>query len=295
MNQRIFSVKCILIFWGVFFPLIFIQADLKNSGLFQDGDYIKYDIHWSFLKIGTAELRFTEARLDNAKDKELNICFTVETNKIVDSIYPVENKVKSTLSFPELNPIKYRKQLNERHDKNDILITFDWDKRILQKTKDGQAEKPFKLLENTLDPLSLILSLCQNNFSSKRTLKQKVTDGGPIVEIEATYQSDLQLKTPRGYFDTRKISVSTKKLKGIFKKSPKAEVLLYLTKETPSIPIKLRSKVVVGHFDATLSEGLYQGKPIKGTWAETHPTKNLVDPRYDRLRLSPKYRGFKKR
>jgi|GEM_PF-740512 len=295
MNQRIFNRKWILFLWGIVIPLSFAQANLQYSALFKDGDYIKYDIYWSFLKVGSAEIKFTEPKT-NEHDKGLyKIEFTVQTNPIVSSIYPVENKIQSTLSVPELNPIEYNKSLNEQDEKSNTTLTFDWDKKLLQKTKNKTADSPIKLEAHTLDPLSLILSMCQYDFSKNTTLKQKVTDGGPIIEIEASHVSELQIKTPSGTFDTRKIEVSTEEIKGIFKKSPDARVALFLSKDVPAIPVKLKSEVIVGHFYANLTEGLYQGKPIKGTWTQPHSNKNFEDPQYSRPRLSPKFKGFKKR
>lgn len=295
MNQCIFNIKWILILGALILPLSIAQANLQYSALFKDGDYIKYDLYWSFLKVGTAEIKFTEPQKNELNKELYKIEFTVQTNPIFRSIYPVTNKIQSILSVPDLNPIGYNKSLDEQGEKSNTTLTFDWDKKLLQKTKNDIPASPLKLEAHTLDPLSLILAMCQHDFSKNTTLKQKVTDGGPIVKIEATHVSDLQIKTPSGTFDTRKIEVSTKEIKGIFKKSPNAKVALYLSKDLPAIPVKLKSEVIVGHFHANLTEGLYQGKPLKGTWTQTHPIKNLGNPRYVRPRLSPKYRGFKKR
>ena len=93
---------------------------------------------------------------------------------------------------------------------------------------------------------------------------QNVSDGGQIIHIKSTYLESKTIHTDIGNFQTKVIDIDTKGLRGVFKKSPNANVLIYLTDQIPAIPVKFQSKVRVGEFYAILSGGMYEGIIIKG-------------------------------
>ena len=62
------------------------------------------------------------------------------------------------------------------------------------------------------------------------------------------------VKTPAGTFNTVRIEPKIEGVGGVFKKSPGARVLIWLTDDRWRRPVKLQSKVVVGHFTAELVE-----------------------------------------
>ena len=77
------------------------------------------------------------------------------------------------------------------------------------------------------------------------------------------------ITTEIGEFQSQVIDIDPQGLRGVFKKSPDANVILYLNDQSPAIPLKLKSKVRFGSFHAILSGGMYQGKPIQGQEIET--------------------------
>ena len=254
----------LLIFLSLTLSLAEVKINYANA--FQNKDYFEYDLYWSFLKVGSARLEFEESYNKKLDEDVYKIIFSVKTGSVIEKIYPVNNKIISTLKIPGLLPLSYSKIINEGGKKENILVDFLWKDALFVKSKNGVESAPMRLLENTLDSLSLILSISQNRFSLYDSFTQDITDGGNITKIKSTLKKNLEISTSLGYFDTNEIAISTSELSGVFEKSPNAKLFLYLTEDNPSIPIKLKVNVMVGDFSAILKEGSYKGKPVVGVF-----------------------------
>ena len=273
MNQRKIK-QCLMLVSLVLAGLVPFQtslADTKHTSLFLDETYFDYDIHWSFLKIGSAQLSFHQLDPKNTFEEAYEIRFSVKSNELISAIYPVKTHIVSTLIKidDEIKPSSYKKNSNEGGKQRDSLVRFDYQLNQIIEEKNQVQLSPIDIEPNLQDPLSLILAICQNDFQSNPTFLQNVTDGGQIVPIESSYVEMQAVNTEIGEFQSQVIDIDPKGLRGVFKKSPDANVILYLNDQSPAIPVKLKSKVRVGSFYAILSGGMYQGKPIQGQEIET--------------------------
>ncbi len=275
MNQCIFTR--FLFYLPIFCGSLFIQTteSLCAHENFKSGDYFNYDIYWSFLKVGQARLEFSKPKDQDAQSDTLTITFTVHSNSLIEKIYPVKSEIQSTLLIDEMKPLYYRKNQQEGDKHRTMEIQFDWLKQESITKEQDNPRNSLPLEPNTLDPLSLLLSISNHNFKeAPSAFTQKVTDGGSIVSIDANYLKEQELQTKVGTFESNKITVATKELRGVFNKSPNSELYLYMSKDTPAILIKLQSKVRVGSFNAILTDGIYKGttisKPIKRPTQKKH-------------------------
>lgn len=230
---------------------------------FKSGDYFNYDIYWSFLKVGNAQLAFEQISSDDAPKTIFEISFSVESNALIQTIYPVQSTVKSRVCIEEMKPLLYTKNQHEGEETRALQIQFNWDNNESITTKNNTETNTLSLEPNTLDPLSLILAISNHDFiNNDSQFIQKVSDGGSIVSIEANYKNQKVLHTKSGSFESNKIEVATKELKGVFNKSPDSELFLFMSQDNPAVLLKLQSKVVVGSFIALFSDGVYQGVPL---------------------------------
>lgn len=278
MNQRKIK-QCMILVSLLIAGLVPFQtssADTKHTSLLLDNNYFNYDIYWSFLKIGSAQLSLNKLESKNTFEERYEIRFKVKSNELISAIYPVETDIVSILVKTEdqIRPSVYRKNSNEGGRKTDSIVRFDYELNQIIEEKNQIQLPPIDIEPNLQDPLSLILAICQNDFQSNTTFVQNVTDGGQIVPIESAYVEMQAINTEIGKFQSQVIDIDPQGLRGVFKKSPDANVVLYLTNQSPVIPVKLKSKVRVGNFYAILSGGVYHGKPILGKEIET--PKNTI-------------------
>ena len=273
MNQRKIK-QCLMLVSLVLAGLVPFQtslADTKHTSLFLDKTYFDYDIYWSFLKIGSAQLSFHQLDPKNTFEEAYEIRFSVKSNELISAIYPIEAHIVSTLLKTEglIKPSIYKKNSNEGEKRRNSLVRFDYQLNQIIEEKNQVQLTPIDIETNLQDPLSFILALCLNDFQSNPIFLQNVTDGGQIIPIESSYVDIQAINTGIGEFQSQVIDIDPQGLRGVFKKSPDANVILYLNGQSPAIPVKLESKVRVGSFYAILSGGMYKGKQIQGKKIET--------------------------
>jgi hypothetical protein len=61
-----------------------------------------------------------------------------------------------------------------------------------------------------------------------------------------------KVRMASGTYDTYLIEPSLKHLEGVFEKSSKAKIQLWVTTDERRIPVKLKSKIVIGSFTGEL-------------------------------------------
>lgn len=279
MNQRkikqSFHLICLIL--AGLMPFHVSLAETENVPLFQKNSHFDYDIYWSFLKIGSAQLSFHDIEIPKSIDKKYEVRFSVKSNELVSAIYPIESHIVSSLiiSNDQIKPSIYTKNSNEGGKQSDSIVRFNYQLNQITEEKDETLLQPIEITKDLQDPLSLIVAICQNDFQIDPIFQQDVSDGGQIISIRSSYLQSETIKTQLGEFRTEVIDIDPQGLRGVFKKSPDANVVLYLSEHSPAIPLKLKSKVRVGSFYAILSGGIYQGNPIKGKQIES-PQKPLT-------------------
>lgn len=279
MNQRkikqSFHLICLIL--AGLMPFHVSLAETENVSLFQKNSHFDYDIYWSFLKIGSAQLSFHDIEIPKSTDKKYEVRFSVKSNELVSAIYPIESHIVSSLiiSNDQIKPSIYTRNSNEGGKQSDSIVRFNYQLNQITEEKDETLLQPIEITKDLQDPLSLIVAICQNDFQIDPIFQQDVSDGGQIISIRSSYLQSETIKTQLGEFRTEVINIDPQGLRGVFKKSPDANVVLYLSEHSPAIPLKLKSKVRVGSFYAILSGGIYQGNPIKGKQIES-PQKPLT-------------------
>jgi len=241
--------------------LVCLTQGLAADG-FGAGDSFHYDLHWSMIKVGKAELSFAEEPLEPGGPELLHAVFTVRTHGLADKLFKVRDRIESWIDPETGRPVFYKKKQHEGSTKRNIEIRFDWDALTATYVNDGDVHEPIEITEDTFDPLSLIVFLAQQDFTDKTALSQAVTDGKKLVYIDADVQGRESIKTKAGKFETRLLDVATKELRGVFEKSPDASIEVWLSTDQPAIPLKMKSEVAVGSFHGQLRKASYQGRDV---------------------------------
>ena len=258
---------------------ILIKDTTYYDLIFKNHTNYVYDLYWGFIKVGKAKLEFQEiTNIDKEEESSYyEIRFTVISNSIINTFYPLEIRITSNLNKTDLKPFFYKKSQIQGNDIEQTELLFDWNKMILSGTRNNKKLNEINLTGDCKDPLSMILNLCYHDFQIHEYNKQVVSDGKKILDIQSKLEKIESVNTSFGIFNCHKISIDTKDLRGVFKKSPNAKVFMYLDTKIPSIPIKLSSKVVIGKFHALLSDGNYYGEEIKSDMPLTN--KKIKSPK----------------
>jgi hypothetical protein len=244
-----------------FVLLVMLTASLSNgesplSGSavpFRPGEKLTYDLYWEFIHAGTALLEVTAAE-EYEGVSAFHFVMTVKTNSVIDRIYKVRDYIESFTDRPLSRSLMYRKKQEEGKHRRDITVKFDWEKSQAQYSDFGKGQKPIPIVGGTFDPLSILYAIRLMPLKENTEVETPVSDGKKCVIGKARVLGGQKISVGDRDYQTRILEPDLKDLGGIFRKSKGAQVQIWVTEDERRIPVKVTSKVAVGHFVAELKE-----------------------------------------
>ncbi len=250
-NFLISSLLFLIIFFitGYIFPC---NAKTHATDFpFSPGEKLTFKLNWCFIPAGEAVLEVLP--IENISGiKAYHFVLTVKTNQFFDTIYKIRDRIDSYTDTDMTRSILYKKRQVARKHKRDVVVSFNWDKNEAQYSNFSRKRNPVSLLPGSFDPLSIFYYSRIYDFKEKIILQRPVTDGkkcvlgsGKIIKRET-----IKLKSEK--YDTYLLEPELKDLSGVFRKSKNATIKIWLTADKRKIPVRIKSKVVVGSFVAEL-------------------------------------------
>ncbi len=223
------------------------------------GEKLHYKIYWGFIHAADAGLC-----VQQLNSNKIKLYLWAKTTPVVRWIYPARDIVYSIVEIPGPKPLHYHKDSKEGwYPQKAIDVIFKHNKCFYYKNK--KLKNSLTLRGIIQDPLSAFFVFRCLDFSHS-PVHIMMTDGKHIVNGEIYVLGRQIITTPAGEFRTILIEPKLHGLRGVFRKSPDARILVWLTDDKWHIPVKMRSKVIVGHFSAELTS--YKLPPLEQKYWE---------------------------
>lgn len=227
-------------------PLVFAsEAPTPLASL--AGEVLEFRIRWNFVNAGTASLEV-------ARDEGgLRFRALARALPLVAKLYPVEERVESSVALPVPHVLRYYKKAREGWKRpRESEVVFDPRTGRAKAFKNGVAVREVSVPPGVQDPLSCLYWYRSLGPQQRAPLSFAVSDGGKAAYGTVTVLGRETIETPAGVFRTVLVEPKLEGVGGVFRKSPGARVLLWLTDDPWRCPVKLESKVFVGRFTAEL-------------------------------------------
>lgn len=220
---------------------------------FRPGEKLTFELKWTLVPAGQATLEVKPITPVDGKDA-YHFRMTARTNRFVDAFYKVRDRIDGYTDLAITRSVFYAKRQREGKTKKNVVVRFDWDSQTAEYTEFlKRAQKgPVPLLPGAFDPLSIFYYTRKQSFAVGRELQRPVTDGKKCVLGQAKILRRETITVPAGTFDTFLMVPDLKHVGGVFKKSKNAKIELWVSADERRLPVKLRSKVVVGSFTGEL-------------------------------------------
>jgi hypothetical protein len=236
----------------------------------KDGERLTFDINWSFLHVGQAELLLK----NNQHDYE--IIGRAWTDNTYNSLYTLRDRIhiqgKHFKDQPFLTS-SYRAQLNENDYRADKLVIFDHQEKVSTYTNQHKKSLPTEhdIELYTRDMVSALYAL--------RKMKQKLKVGDaytlPVMHYDRRYTYTLRvlekerIKTLLGEKEVFEIHPTLNRDDGKNKKR-KDKLRLWVTADGKFVPVKIEIKLKIGSFRAML-------RKVQVSESESMAPKNLPE------------------
>jgi hypothetical protein len=224
----------------------FASAAEKNLH-FAPGEKLTFELRWLFITAGEATLEVLPFEtIQNVKS--YHFMLTVKSTPFIDHFYKVRDRIDAYMSADLTRSTLYRKKQHEGKRIRDEVVEFDWQKNKAQYSNFQDKRQPIDILPGSFDPLSAFYYVRLVDLKENTAIERPVTDGKKCVIGQATVIRRESISVTSGTYDTYLIEPDLKHVGGVFEKSKDAKIQIWVTADERRLPVKLKSKVVVGSF-----------------------------------------------
>lgn len=224
---------------------------------FSPGENLKYQLRWENIPAG--EIVFEVKPMKAIRGTEAyHFVMTTKSNGFVDMFYKIRERIDAYAEPHMARSILYKKRQTEGKHKRDVTIDFDWQEQTAHYTNFDSAHPPIDLVPGSLDPLSALYytRLAIHNETSR--MERPVTNGKRNFMGSATVVRREQITLSNGRtYDTYCLAPDMGLFGGVFKKSKSPTLYLWITADDKRIPVRIQTKVKVGHFIGELVSADY--------------------------------------
>jgi hypothetical protein len=246
--------------------LVYSQNDTSNvakefrtiqQNAFAPGEKLVFDVNYGFVKAGEAVMEIDPILQYVNGRKAYDIKFTVISTSTFDWVYKVRDRYRSLVDAEGLFPWKFEQSIREGNFSRDFEAIFDHENL---KAKTYTGEKDPKKFEGEFD-IPIYVQDILSAFYFSRTLDYRNMKVGDVVKLQNFYKEDTypldvkflgkeEVKVPAGTFKTIKVEPMVQE-GGLFKSE--GSIVVWLTDDDRKIPVKVKTKVLIGSIDADLT------------------------------------------
>ncbi len=236
----------------------FLVRTLEN-GSFGLGERFVYDVNYGFITAGEAGIEIMPALETFRQSPCYHIHTWAKTSKTFSAIFKVDDQIHSYMDTRGIFTWYFEKRLNEGRYHDVKVVDYDQRQGIAYTYDDGvPSDTSFiplyvqdaitALYYARLQPLEVGQSLYVQTHDIKKTYPLRVD----VLKYET-------VKVPAGTFKCFKVEPVLESA-GIFKQ--KGRIFIWFSDDEYRLPVRLRSKVLVGSFSADLKQ-VVKGKPLE--------------------------------
>lgn len=215
---------------------------------FEVGECFTYKIYWGIFTVGSGTIEVEPAGTD-----EYHFALNVATNGFADAIYRVRTSINSWVDKDITHTTLYKKRQQEGRTNRDVVVDFDWVKNEARFSNWDHFHDPIPIRPDIFDPLALMFVIrLKKDFEVGETFTLPVTDGKETEDAVFEVLAKEKIRLPAGSFEAYKILPTLKHVGGVFGKSSKAKLYVWISADEKHIPLKLSSSVMVGSFSVEL-------------------------------------------
>ena len=219
----------------------------ENDLPFYPGEKLMFQLKWAFIPAGEAVIEILPIETIDGVIA-YHFLLTAKSNSFIDHFYKVRDKIDAYADIEMTHSILYKKKQQEGKTNRDIVVNFDWKNNNAVYSTETETRPPIDILPGSFDPLSAFYFVRLFDLQEKLIIERPVTDGKKCIIGKAAVIKRETLKLSSGTYDTYLIEPEIEHVGGVFEKSKDAKIQVWVTADHRRIPVKLKSKVVVGSF-----------------------------------------------
>ena len=223
---------------------------LENKA-FKEGEKLTFDLNYGFVTAGVAVMQIPKIKRISGREA-YHINFEVNSVPSFDWIYKVRDRYESYLDVEGLFPWRFEQHIREGGYTRDFSAFFD-QRKGKAKTSEGEYEIPI-YVNDIISAFYLARTFDYSEMKVGDMIKMQNFYKDKVYDLNVKYRGKETIEVPAGTFDCIIVEPLVKE-GGLFKHD--GDIIVWLTDDDLKMPVKVRTKIVIGHVEAILSE--YEG------------------------------------
>ncbi len=224
---------------------------LENNA-FKVGEKLTFDVKYGFVTAGVATMQIPQMRRISGREA-YHVVFEVNSVPSFDWIYKVRDRYETFIDSKGLFPWRFEQHIREGGYSRDFSAFFD-QRKGNAKTSEGEYEIP-KYVNDIVSAFYLARTFDYSNLKVNDRIHLKNFYKDKVYDLDVRYLGRETISVPAGTFKCIVVEPLVQE-GGLFKSE--GSIIVWLTDDELKIPVKVKTKVVIGSIDAELTayEGL---------------------------------------
>jgi hypothetical protein len=265
-NVRGFRNKALLCILACFiFSADAAAESSASSSVLWKGERLVFKLSWLGIPAGKTVVEASDAGYFQGK-KMYGISAVTASNQFIDAFYPVRDAIHSFIFADTLSSHKFIVHQEEGTYRSDKEIIFDYVKCKATFTKNGEVSM-YDIPAFVTDSLSAYYYFRTKEVTVGKPVAIDVFDDKQLWQVVVQVLGKERIQTPAGTFNT----ILTKpllKFEGVFQR--KGDVYIWITDDSRKMPVRMKSKIMIGSINADLIEYSYKAPAKKWPDSSTH-------------------------
>ncbi len=229
------------------------QVDFRKleNHAFKEGEKLTFDVKYGFVTAGIATMEIPEIKKISGRNS-YHVTFEVNTVPSFDWVYKVRDRYETYLDVEGIFPWRFEQHIREGSYSRDFSAFFD-QRKGKAKTSEGEYDLP-RYTHDIVSALYYARTLDYSNMKVDDRIHLQNFYKDKVYDLDVKYLGRETISVEAGKFDCIIVEPLVKE-GGLFKNE--GSIVVWLTNDALKIPIKVKTKVVIGSIDAELTK--YEG------------------------------------
>ena len=223
---------------------------LENHA-FKEGEKLTFDVNYGFVTAGIAVMAIPTIKRISGREA-YHVTFEVNSVPSFDMFYKVRDRYETYIDVEGLFPWRFEQHIREGGYTRDFSAFFD-QRKGKAKTSEGEYSIPL-YVNDIVSAFYYARTLDYSNMKVNDLIHLQNFYKDKVYNLDVKFLGKEVVEVPAGKFECIIVEPLVKE-GGLFKHE--GNIIVWLTNDELKMPVKVRTKVVIGYVEAKLTN--YEG------------------------------------